>query len=85
MTDRWLGFLLERLHELGRDRDTVILLVGDHGIFLGERGWTGKISIALHPELVRVPLVIVDPERRRRARRANTAPPRTTSDRRCCR
>ena len=64
MTDRWLGLLLDRLHDLGLERDTVIVLVGDHGIFLGERGWTGKISIALHPELVRVPLVIVDPSRR---------------------
>jgi arylsulfatase A-like enzyme len=65
MTDRWIGVLLERLHELGLERDTVIVLVGDHGIFIGERGWTGKISVALHPELVRVPLVIVDPARRR--------------------
>ena len=66
MTDRWIGVLLERLHELGLEEDTVIVLVGDHGIFIGERGWTGKISVALHPELVRVPLVIVDPARRRR-------------------
>jgi arylsulfatase A-like enzyme len=64
MTDRWIGVLLDRLHELGLERDTVIVLVGDHGIFIGDRGWTGKISVALHPELVRVPLVIVDPERR---------------------
>jgi arylsulfatase A-like enzyme len=65
MTDRWLGVLLERLHELGLERETVMVLVADHGIFLGERGWTGKISIALHPELTRVPMVVVDPGRRR--------------------
>ena len=65
MTDHWLGVLLERLHDLGLERETVIVLVADHGIFLGERGWTGKISIALHPELTRVPLVLVDPGRRR--------------------
>jgi arylsulfatase A-like enzyme len=65
MTDRWLGLLLERLHDLQLERETVIVLVADHGIFLGERGWTGKISIALHPELTRVPLVVVDPGRRR--------------------
>jgi arylsulfatase A-like enzyme len=69
MTDRWLGVLLERLHDLRLERETVIVLVADHGIFLGERGWTGKISIALHPELTRVPLVVVDPERRRAGRR----------------
>jgi arylsulfatase A-like enzyme len=65
MTDRWLGVLLERLSDLGRLEDTVIILAADHGIFFGERGWTGKISIALHPELVHVPLIIVDPARRR--------------------
>ena len=65
MTDRWLGALLEHLNGLGLDRETVIVLAGDHGFQLGERGWTGKISTALHPELIRVPLVVVDPERRR--------------------
>jgi arylsulfatase A-like enzyme len=64
MTDRWLGVFLDRLHELGLERETVIVLVSDHGIFLGEHGWTGKISVALHPALTRVPFVIVDPDRR---------------------
>jgi arylsulfatase A-like enzyme len=67
MTDRWLGVLLDKLHELGRADDTVIVLVSDHGILLGEHGWTGKISVALHPALTRVPLIVVDPRRRRRA------------------
>jgi arylsulfatase A-like enzyme len=64
MTDRWLGVLLDRLHELDLERETVIALVSDHGILLGEHGWTGKISTALHPALTRVPLVIVDPAHR---------------------
>jgi arylsulfatase A-like enzyme len=55
---------MERLVQLGLEYDTVIVLLGDHGILLGDHGWTGKISIALHPELAQVPLVIVDPERR---------------------
>ncbi len=44
MTDHWLGMLVDRLHELNLERETVIVLVGDHGILLGEHGWTGKIS-----------------------------------------
>jgi arylsulfatase A-like enzyme len=64
MTDRWLGVLIDRLHDLNLERQTVIALVADHGILLGEHGWTGKISTALHPALTRVPLVIVDPARR---------------------
>ncbi|HEX2414889.1 MAG TPA: sulfatase [Thermoleophilaceae bacterium] len=65
MTDRWLGVFLERVYALGLEGDTVIALVADHGIQLGEHGWTGKISVALHPVLIRVPFVIVDPGRRR--------------------
>jgi arylsulfatase A-like enzyme len=56
--------LFDRLFQLGLERDTVIVLVGDHGILLGDHGWTGKIPIALHPELAQVPLIVVDPDRR---------------------
>lgn len=65
MTDRWLGVFMDRMHELSLERDTVVVLLGDHGFFLGEHGWTGKISTALHPQLTRVPFVIVDPRGRR--------------------
>ena len=65
MTDDWLGKFLDRLHDLNLERDTVIGLVGDHGIMLGEHGWTGKISTALYPALTRVPLILVHPHRRR--------------------
>jgi arylsulfatase A-like enzyme len=68
MTDHWLGVLLAKLHDLGLADDTVIVLVSDHGILLGEHGWTGKISTALHPALIRVPLIVVDPRQGRRAR-----------------
>jgi arylsulfatase A-like enzyme len=64
MTDRWLGVFMDRLVQLGLDRDTVIVLVADHGILLGDHGFTGKIPIALHPELAQVPLVVVDPDGR---------------------
>jgi arylsulfatase A-like enzyme len=64
MTDRWLGVLLDRVHELNLENETIIALVADHGILLGEHGWTGKISTALHPALTRIPLVIVDPRHR---------------------
>ena len=85
MTDRWIGELLERLQELELERETVILLVADHGIFLGERGWTGKISVALYPELINVPLVITHPDFDGTRPRAVTSPRPTTSARRCCR
>jgi arylsulfatase A-like enzyme len=39
--------------------------VSDHGILLGDRGWTGKIAQELHPELIQVPCVMIHPERKR--------------------
>jgi arylsulfatase A-like enzyme len=71
MTDRWLSVLVERLYSLGLERDTVVMLVSDHGYLLGEHGWTGKIASMLHPPLMHVPFVIVDPSRRRAGRSAD--------------
>jgi arylsulfatase A-like enzyme len=65
MTDLWLGRLLERLDRLNLERETVIMLVSDHGILLGDHGWTGKVQTALYPELIRVPFILVHPGRRK--------------------
>ena len=65
MTDRWLGVLLDRLHDLRLERETAIVLVSDHGFLLGEHGYTGKKAERLHPEMARVPLTVVHPEHRR--------------------
>jgi len=66
MTDRWLGVLIDRLHQLGLADDTVIALVSDHGFLLGEHGWTGKIASMLHPPLIHVPFLLCDPRPGRR-------------------
>jgi arylsulfatase A-like enzyme len=68
MTDRWLGVFLDRFHQLGLERDTVIVLVSDHGFYLGDYGFTGKIATSLHPALIQVPLIVIDPARRRAGR-----------------
>lgn len=64
MTDRWLGVLLDRLYDLGLDDSTVVTLVSDHGVYVGERNWTGKGDRLLHPELCHVPMLVRDPEGR---------------------
>jgi arylsulfatase A-like enzyme len=61
MADRWLGHFLDRLWALGLDDSTAILLVSDHGVFLGERNWTGKGPGKLYPELIHVPMVLREP------------------------
>lgn len=57
--DRNLRRILDRLGELGRTQDTVIVLLGDNGYFLGERGLAGKWLI--YEEAIRVPMIVVDP------------------------
>jgi arylsulfatase A-like enzyme len=64
LTDRWLGTFLRRLGELGLTESTAIALISDHGLLIGEYGWTGKTAYALHPELIHVPFLLVDPRRR---------------------
>ena len=62
--DKWLGTFLERFRSLGLHESTAVILLSDHGILLGDRGWTGKIAQELHPELIQVPCVMVHPERK---------------------
>lgn len=61
VVDRWLGAFLDRLWQLNLDDSTAILLVSDHGVFLGERNWTGKGPRLLHPELIHVPMLLREP------------------------
>ena len=80
MTDRWLGVFLDRFHELGLERDTVMVLVSDHGFYLGDYGYTGKIATVLHPPLIQTPLIVIDPRAPpRRAHEHATARRPTTS------
>ena len=65
MTDRWLGVFMDRLHELGLEDDTIIVLAADHGFLVGEHGLTGKHWNRLYPELIHVPLIVIDPARRK--------------------
>ncbi len=47
------------------------MLLSDHGIVLGERGWTGKPALELHPELIQVPMLVRAPDRRRGGQSTN--------------
>jgi arylsulfatase A-like enzyme len=68
LTDHWLGVFIERLGALGLEGNTVIALVSDHGFLLGDHGWTGKNASVLHPALIHVPFILVDPANGRRGR-----------------
>ena len=64
-SDRQLGRLMQRLEELGLADSTVIAVSSDHGEALGEHdpAAAGDHGHALTDDLLRVPLVIVDPTR----------------------
>jgi arylsulfatase len=58
--DARIGALLERLRELGLERDTIVVVTADHGEAFGEHGaffhgWN------VHRELEHVPLVVAGP------------------------
>jgi arylsulfatase A-like enzyme len=57
--DAVVGRMRKELERLGLDDNTVIVLTGDNGYFLGERGFAGKWTG--HEVSLRVPLVISDP------------------------
>ncbi|CAN5672866.1 sulfatase [soil metagenome] len=51
MTDRWLGNFINRMEELDVLDSTLLLVFSDHGVALGEHGFTGMAPEALWPEL----------------------------------
>lgn len=57
--DYWIGKILDKLSELGLDRNTVVIFMSDHGEMLGAHGMREKNNFL--EESVRVPLVIKDP------------------------
>jgi arylsulfatase A-like enzyme len=65
MVDRWIGHLLEKIAKLGLLENTLILIVADHGFYLGEHGYIGKSfirneqyqNLPLYSQVSRVPLI----------------------------
>ena len=64
MTDRWFGNFLDTLDSSTFAQDTVLIVLSDHGVALGEHDATGKPFWALWPELTDIPFFVRDPEGR---------------------
>jgi arylsulfatase A-like enzyme len=58
MTDRWLGNFLDKMDELGLFENTLLIVLSDHGVALGEHNTTGKPFWALWPEVTDIPFFI---------------------------
>ncbi len=59
--DTVIGRLRQELEVLGLSENTVIVMIGDNGYFLGERGFAGKWLP--YDRSLRVPLLYMDPRR----------------------
>jgi arylsulfatase A-like enzyme len=57
--DAAIGRIRDELESLGLADNTIIVLMGDNGYFLGERGYAGKWTP--HELSIRVPLIVYDP------------------------
>lgn len=62
MVDHWLGNFLNQMDDFGLMGSTLLLVLADHGVALGEHTATGKPYWALWPELTDVPFMIRHPE-----------------------
>ena len=61
MIDRWLGTVLDALDETEQWDDTLVILVSDHGHYLGEHDRWGKPPSAVYDVLGHIPLIVCGP------------------------
>ena len=64
--DREFGKLMDRLEEAGTLENTWVILTSDHGEMF-ERGILGHITPVLYQPVIRVPLLIFEPDRKTRS------------------
>ncbi|MCC2684075.1 MAG: sulfatase [Paenibacillaceae bacterium] len=69
MCDEQLGKVLDLMDECRLWDDTMLIVNTDHGFFLGEKGWRGKMVMPFYNELVHIPLFIWDPRTGKRNER----------------
>jgi arylsulfatase A-like enzyme len=60
--DKWTGYLLDRIADLGLLDKSIIVLLADHGHPHGDHGSIMKTPDNLYSELLRIPLLIRHPE-----------------------
>ncbi len=65
MCDRYLGEVLDQMDRLEMWDDTMLIVCTDHGFFLGEHDWWGKLVPPWYNEIAHTPLFIWDPRCRR--------------------
>jgi arylsulfatase A-like enzyme len=69
LVDRWIGYLVGRLADLGLAEDTAILVTSDHGTLLGELGTVHKQPWGLVQPETRLPMLVCLPDGQMAGRR----------------
>ena len=64
-----MGDIIKKLRQTGADKNTIVVLWGDHGWHLGEHAIWGKHS--LFEESLRSPLIIYDPSMTGKGQKSN--------------
>lgn len=62
MADRWFGEFMNGMEERGLLSETLLIVFSDHGVSLGEHGYTGKVANAIWPELKDIVFYVRHPE-----------------------
>ncbi|WP_047864620.1 sulfatase [Rubrobacter aplysinae] len=62
MADKWFGDFVNKMEDLGLMEDTLLLVFSDHGVALGEHGYTGKPFNVLWPEMTDIIYYVRHPE-----------------------
>jgi arylsulfatase A-like enzyme len=62
MADKWFGDFMQKMEDLDLLEDTLLLVFSDHGVALGEHGYTGKPFNVLWPEMTDIIYYVRHPE-----------------------
>ncbi len=62
MVDRWLGHFLNKMDDLKLSENTMLIVISDHGMILGEYGVSGKPTSLIGPELTDILFMIRHPD-----------------------
>jgi hypothetical protein len=63
--DHWLGHFMERFNELGLHRNTVVVLLADHGVSFRPREGRRQVTESNLVDIANVPLLVKRPGQRR--------------------
>lgn len=71
LVDTWFGYFINKVRLLGLDKNSLIVVISDHGHQLGEKGFTGKLPWGMMPCMMDLVLAIRHPNKSGAGKRIN--------------